>query len=327
MACITEIGNDNEIDKLLNRVFTSPIRTGYVEVGEDKFCLPVYYQKYEESLKSFDIFEDDVFICGHPKTGTTWCSEMIWLIVNNLNYEGALSKEIYKRVSQLELCSLFNISEKPGADNYNKYAGLQYIAEAARPRCIKTHLHWSLLPDQIQNGTKKPKMVVVLRNSEDSCVSLYHHSQMVEKYTGTFEEFCTLFLAGRVCFGPFWKQVLSYWEQKYRPNLLFVKYKEMKEDLPAVIKKVSTFLGKTYTEEEIEKLSKHLSFESMKKNPAVNHEEVFNKLKEVGYTTSDSCFIRSGKVGAFKLKMSPDMIKKFEAWTKENLNGTGLSVE
>ncbi|KAF2890732.1 hypothetical protein ILUMI_15441 [Ignelater luminosus] len=170
-------------------------------------------------------------------------------------------------------------------------------------------------------------MIVILRNSEDSCVSLYHHSQIAENYTGTFEEFCRLFLAGRVSFGPFWKQVLSYWEQRKRENLLFIKYKEMKDDLPAMIKKVATFLGKTFTEEEIQKLSEHLNFESMKKNPAVNHEEIFKILRKSGYTTSNHSFLRSGKVGAFKSKLSPDMIKEFQTWSEENLVGTGLSVE
>ncbi|KAF2892047.1 hypothetical protein ILUMI_14126, partial [Ignelater luminosus] len=221
------------------------------------------------------------------------------------------------------LGSLLNIKEFQNVD----YFSLSYIEESARPRCLKTHLHWSLLPEQIRNGTKKPKMIVILRNSEDTCVSLYHHSQIVEKYRGTFEEFCTLFLAGRVCFGPFWKQVLSFWEQRHRENLLFIKYKEMKDDLPAVIRKIATFLGKTFTEEEIKRLSEHLSLESMKKNPAVNHEELLEELRKIGHTISDNCFIRSGIVGAFKSKMSPDMIKKFKVWSEENLIGTELAVE
>lgn len=130
-----------------------------------------------------------------------------------------------------------------------------------------------------------------------------------------------------VCFGPFWKQVVSYWEQRNRENLLFIKYKEMKDDLPAVIRKAAAFLGKTFTEEQLLKLTDHLSFDSMKKNPAVNYEKLFEMARKSGYTTSDNCFIRSGKVGAFKSKMSSDMIKKFKAWDEENLSGTGLSVE
>ncbi|KAF2883516.1 hypothetical protein ILUMI_22689 [Ignelater luminosus] len=326
MAYITEIGNDNEVDKLLNRVFTSPVRTGYVEVGEDKFCLPVYYRQYEESLKKFEIYDDDVFVCGHPKTGTTWCTEMVWLIVNNLNYEEALKKDLDKRVSQPELCCLAD-GELFKNICYDEYVSLRYIEEAKRPRCIKTHLPWSLLHEQITNGTKTPKMVVMLRNPEDTCVSLYHHSQIIDQYTGTFKEFCTLFVAGRVSFGPFWKQVLSFWEQRNRPNLLFIRYNEMKENLPDVIRKVATFLGKALAEEEIKKLSEHLSFESMKKNPKINREELYKTIRKSGYSTGDSCFIRSGQVRAFKSKMSPDMIKKFEMWTKENLVGTGVSVE
>ncbi|KAF2883513.1 hypothetical protein ILUMI_22686 [Ignelater luminosus] len=323
MAYIRKIGNNNEIDKLLNRVFTFSARTGYVEVGKDNFCLPVYYEQNAEQVNNFEIHEDDVFICGHPKTGTTWCSEMVWLLVNNLNYEEAKKQVIHKRVFQIELSFLFN------TEVYLKdeVTSLESMREIKRPRCIKTHFHWSLLPKQIQNGTKKPKMILTLRNPQDSCISLYHHSQMVENYSGTFEEFCTLFLAGRVCFGPFWKQVLSFWEQRERENILFITFKEMKDDLLAVIRKVSSFLGKTYTEEEIEKLAEHLSFQSMKKNPSVNLEKVIEENIKSGIATSTDPFIRSGQVGAFKSKMSPDMIKKFEEWNRENLIGTGLTLE
>ncbi|KAF2883514.1 hypothetical protein ILUMI_22687 [Ignelater luminosus] len=323
MDHIRKIGNDNEIDKLLNRVFTFSERIGYVEVGKDNFCLPVYYEQNEEVVNNFEIYDDDVFVCGHPKTGTTWCGEMVWLMVNNLNYEEAYKQPIYKRIPQLELAFLFN------TEVYLKdlHTSLKDIGKAKQPRCIKTHLHWSLLPKQIQNGTKKPKMIITLRNSQDSCVSLYHHSQMIDHYLGTFEEFCTLFLAGRVCFGPFWKQVLSYWEQKERENLLFITFEEMRNDLPAVIRKVSTFLGKTYTEEEMKKLTEHLSFQSMKKNPATNHEEIFEENRRTGIATSNNPFIRSGQVGAYKSRMSPDMVKQFEEWNRENLVETGLILE
>ncbi|XP_037776960.1 sulfotransferase family cytosolic 1B member 1-like [Penaeus monodon] len=46
----------------------------------------------------------------------------------------------------------------------------------------------------------------------------------------------------------------------------------MKEDLPAVVRKVAKFLGKAVTEEEVERLADHCSFGSMSKNPAANNE-------------------------------------------------------
>ncbi|KAF2889049.1 hypothetical protein ILUMI_17124, partial [Ignelater luminosus] len=207
--------------------------------------------------------------------------------------------------------------------------GLEYyhiLERTKSPRIIKSHLHWSLLPEEIRNGTKQPKIIVILRNPEDTCVSLYYFSQSAEGYKGSFQDFCKLFLAGRVCFGPFWKQVMSYWNERHRSNILFITYKDMKNELPAVIKTVANFLGKSITEDQLTKLTEHLSFESMKKNPTVNYEEGLQYAKYDGTATVRSDFLRSGKVGGYKSEMSSEMIAKFEAWTKQNNEETGLDL-
>jgi hypothetical protein len=54
---------------------------------------------------------------------------------------------------------------------------------------------------------------------------------------------------------------------------MFITFEEMKSDLSAVIDKVSTFLGKSISSTDKPKLVEHLSFDSMKKNAAVNKED------------------------------------------------------
>lgn len=70
-----------------------------------------------------------------------------------------------------------------------------YATSMPSPRFIKTHLPFNLLPKQLRDGEKKPKIVYVARNPKDTCISFYHHSVLVEGFNGTFEEFYTLFLA------------------------------------------------------------------------------------------------------------------------------------
>ena len=48
----------------------------------------------------------------------------------------------------------------------------------------------------------------------------------------------------------------------------------MKKDLPAVIRRVSGFLNKTLTDEDVGRLADHLSFKNMKKNKSVNKEDL-----------------------------------------------------
>lgn len=66
------------------------------------------FQKYysycgtAERLKDFLIRSDDVVIVTYPKSGTTWMSELLWLLVNDLDYDGAKSDSIMIRVPFLE---------------------------------------------------------------------------------------------------------------------------------------------------------------------------------------------------------------------------------
>lgn len=50
-----------------------------------------------ENVKKFKVFEDDVFLLGYPRSGTTLMQEMIWLILNDFNFEKARSEVTDKR--------------------------------------------------------------------------------------------------------------------------------------------------------------------------------------------------------------------------------------
>lgn len=58
--------------------------------------------------------------------------------------------------------------------------------------------------------------------------------------------------------------MLEFYVQLKDDNMLFVKYEDMKNDLPAVINQVAKFLNKQLNDEEISQLEEYLSFASMK---------------------------------------------------------------
>lgn len=64
------IEDETEEDRMLNTLLTSPFREKYVEIGEEKFVLPIYFKEnWEGVVNKFEVRDDDVFILGHMKTG------------------------------------------------------------------------------------------------------------------------------------------------------------------------------------------------------------------------------------------------------------------
>ncbi|KAL0276597.1 UNVERIFIED_CONTAM: hypothetical protein PYX00_004140 [Menopon gallinae] len=204
------------------------------------------------------------------------------------------------------------------------------VEKMPSPRFVKTHLPWELLPKQIEVVQPKVRVpiVYVARNPKDMCVSYYHYCLLIHNMKGSFEDFCELFLKGKAPIGPIWSHILGFWRRRHQPNILFLKYEDMKKDQAGAIRKAAQFLNKTLTEEEIQKLAEHLSFNNMRQNPAVNLEPIISrKMGPEFLKNNDIRFIRKGQVGDYKNYMSEELIKRFDKWTEENLRGTGLTFE
>lgn len=106
---------------------------------------------------------------------------------------------------------------------------------------------------------------------------------------------------------PYWSHVHGYLSKNHHGNILILKYEDMKNDLIPTLKTVTKFLSKTYSDEQLLNLSRYLSFESMRNNPAVNNQ---GPAIIAGMAKN---FIRKGIVGDHKNVMSPELIQKFDA--------------
>ena len=84
----------------------------------------------------------------------------------------------------------------------------------------------------------------------------------------------------------------------------------MKRNMAAVVKEAMKFLGKNFSDHEIDELCEHLSVDSMRANPSCNNDglvEMAKKVNENGKTSGDFKFIRRGQVGSFKEEFSEDI--------------------
>ncbi|KAF5289174.1 hypothetical protein FQR65_LT02064 [Abscondita terminalis] len=307
---VKKIEDDSKKKKTFNGFYLGKFY--YLKVGPDKTVLPSNFEEFYDRITNFEVRDDDVFTLAFPKTGSRWMQEMVWLLVNNLNFKKAMEVPLEQRSRVLELQMFFNKEEY----------GFDKLEESESPRCIKSHLPWSLLPKSIRNGVKKPKIIVTLRGPEDTCTSYYHFARVLANYQESWEDFCEMFLDDKVPFSPFWKHLLGLWEQRHRPNIIFIKFNQMKSDLTGTIRDLAAFLGKNLSNEDISKLCKHLSFDNLKTSKGYNMEH----LKDV-QETGINPFVRKGNVGDHRNCMSPKVIEAFKKQRKQFLYGTGITFD
>ncbi|KAL5235526.1 hypothetical protein ACI65C_002936 [Semiaphis heraclei] len=326
MADITYSSLDNEVSDILDKCYVNNFRRGFIKANG--VVMPVYFKKFGQRILDMDIRDDDIWVCSYPKSGTTWTQEMTWCIANDLDFEGA-KQDVLERFPYLEHSPLFHY-EKLMQENPDLKLPLyvtdsiKFINELKSPRFIKSHLPYKLLPTKLRDRSTKAKIIYVARNAKDTCLSYFHHCRLLEGYTGNFEDFCKLFTSDSLCLSPYFDNVLGYWNQRDDSRLLFLKYEEMKQDLRAVIRRTAKFLGKDLLDDQVLVLEDHLSFESMKKNRAVNFESVLEFNKTHNITNVDGSVMSSGTVGRGKQKMSPEFVKIFDEWEETSLRNSGL---
>jgi len=264
-------------------------------------------QPYYDS-RTLEAKPRDVLVSSYPKTGTTWTSEICYLIMHDLDLAKANSDPTEKRIPFIEIPA----------------TGIQGLRDLPEPRLIKTHLPYEEIPSSFLEN--KTKIIYIARNFKDTIVSNFHFVQMLGyfSYSGTFEAYFEEILAGRVMYSSFADNVLSYWNRRHDDNICFLTYEKLTRDFPGGIRKIAKFLGKDLTDEEVGKIAKHCGFDYMSKNPMTNYTSV-GAVVMIPNTTLT--FMRKGKVGDWKNYFTDEMSKRVDEYIEKHFKGTGLQFE
>jgi hypothetical protein len=272
-----------------------------------------------DQIKTMNFRPNDILIASYPKSGTTWVSEIVSLLVNDGNLDYVKSLPLHERVPWLDLDTRFfwvrvfawwqgltNISTALEDMLYSRNSNL---SEDSPPRVFFTHLPLQMLPtDALTGGCK---IIYVSRNPKDTAVSFYHFHQMA-RYLGQqanmpWDEFLDLFLEGEIYSGSWFDHNLAFWSfQAKASNVLFVKYENMKMNLAKEVQRIAHFLGIEQTESELETIVDHCSFENMKTNKMVNREDVWLFNQKI------SRFMRKGTIGDWKNRFTVAENEKFD---------------
>ena len=227
---------------------------------------------------------DDVYLASYMRSGTTW----LQMIAYQLTTDGNMDfRHITDPIPYFEraLGMGRNLNELPS------------------PRLFKTHLRYHQLP----KGNYR--RIYVARNGKDVMVSCFHFFRNYSPYKGSWEQFFGQFLAGTVPHKSWFRHVAEWSAHAADPNVLFIRYEDLTNHFERTVRRIAAFLNVPLTEEKYARVAERSSFAFMKQ-----HEEKFDFLKEVliEYGFSGEGFIREGKTGSGKARLTPEQEAAFD---------------
>ncbi|KAL6128770.1 hypothetical protein ACLB2K_072125 [Fragaria x ananassa] len=180
------------------------------------------------------------------------------------------------------------------------------------PRLFSTHTPFPSL------GTIKEsncKIVYVCRNPFDTFVSLWHFANKARPQSLgqlTLDEAFDRYCQGMQGYGPFWNNILGYWNESLkRPNnVLFFKYEDMKKDVIYHLKRLAKFIDCSFTEEE-----------------ECNGKLEINKTGKIVLNLENKSLFRKAEVGDWVNYFTPEMEERMSKLIEEKLGGSGLTFE
>ncbi|KAG5881188.1 hypothetical protein JTB14_034965 [Gonioctena quinquepunctata] len=301
-----------------------------VLVGPKKYFLDRSYKQHGLNIYNFQARRDDICLIGLPRSGTALHCEMIWLIGNDLDYEGASKHPLTHRFPLIDN-SLYDkfYNSGTGVDtgkseksvSGHQTLSFQDLDEIEGKRYLKSHLPLSLNPPSIfEVGAK---VIYCARHPKDLMVSMYRLVSFFSKMINSvisFEEFSRMFINDRGLFLPYFENVKEAWARRNDKDFLFLFYENTIKDKRQAIISVSEFLGKNLSTNEITTLENHLSIDEFKKNQSVNS----NRMTELGGGSADIPYINKAKPEGWEGYFGRDLQNEVDRWIEENLRGTDL---
>ncbi|QXD26269.1 sulfotransferase domain-containing protein [Opitutia bacterium ISCC 51] len=213
----------------------------------------------------FQFRDDDIIIGTYGKAGTTWMQQ----IIAQLSVGGDPDLEVS------EMSPWMDLRVPP------KEVKLQFVEEQSHRRFLKTHL-----PVDALVFSEKAKYIYIGRDGRDVVWSLYNHhananegfydalnktpgrvGPPIEPPTDDIRQYWSdWFERDGYPFWSFWENLRTWWAIRDLPNVHFVHFADLKQDMSSKIRRIEEFLEIPINESSWPSILEYCSFDWMKEN-------------------------------------------------------------
>lgn len=235
------------------------------------------------------VYQDDVFLVGYPKSGNTWMDFLI----------ACLRADRPQDVN-------FEYLETYVADIY--YNNAKVLHELSRPRYLKSHEPFD---------TRYPKVVYIVRDPRAVAISYYHYLVGLKRIPKelSFGQYITEFIYGRLDNFGTWEKHARGWLSAYKSHpdcVMIVKYEDLKSATEQTLSNIASFLGINAPVEKIQAAIKWSSSDNMRR---LEIEARDANLPSFAGFKEGSFFVRKANAYGWKEEIGEPLSKQIEeAW-------------
>ena len=276
------------------------------------FCIDSTY------WNNFNFRDDDIIIATWAKAGTTWVQQIVAQFIFDGKTEGLpiadMSQWLDFRLPPLE-------------------AKLPMIEAQDHRRFLKTHL-----PVDALVFSPQVKYIYIARDGRDCVWSMYNHhvnmnnflydglNALPVKFGPMIEPprtddlrvyFHDWLRDDGFPFWPFWENIRTWWAIRHLPNVHFIHYQSLKNNMEEEIQRIGEFLGydvNGMTKGKWEEMVYHCTFDYMKANATLST-PLGGALWDGGATV----FINKGTNKRWTETLTADDIEAYEKRALEEL--------
>lgn len=250
---------------------------------------------------------EDVFVVTPMKCGTTWMQHLVYQILNRGRGDLVESGR-----------ALYGVSPWIEARKSVSMEAAPRVGSTSPRRLIKTHLPTSLCPYD-----PAARYIYVVRHPVSCFASTV---DFIRTNLGPFDiplaDFEAWFCSDKMWWSS-WPEHVSGWQTwaQERPNVMFVRFEDMKRDLDAVANQVAEFLGEAeLSNKERQQVVRQCSFAYMRDNAEAFEMSVPNLLQ-----CHSSLFV-SGKIDR-RDDVPADVQARILAWCRAAMEERFVALE